>query len=53
MSPKASDEASKPDVLLAISSAPDDKPADCSLETDWRPSEAPPEVATLLEPTTT
>lgn len=40
---KVSDEASNPDVLLAISSAPDDSPADCSLETDWRPSEAPPE----------
>ena len=48
----ASDEASKPDVLLAISSAPEDNPADCSLETDWRPSEAPPDV-TFDEPTTT
>lgn len=47
MSPKASDEASNPDVLLAISSAPEDNPADCSLETDWRPSEAPPDVVTF------
>ena len=42
---KVSDEASRPDMLLAISSAPEDRPADCSLDTDWRPSDAPPELA--------
>lgn len=34
--------ASRPDALLdATSSPPDDRPADWSLDTDWRPSEAP------------
>lgn len=43
-----SEEASRPDVLLAISSAPDERPTDCSLDTDWRPSEAPPEATAVV-----
>lgn len=42
---RASDEASSPEVLAPSSSrSPDESTVDCSLETDWRPSEAPPEA---------